>query len=140
MNKYHRIRISKTKSQDEHRLIMEEKLGRKLSSDELVHHKNEDKADNEPDNLELTNRSEHAKYHAIGRIISLETREKLRQITLAHRQLYHKYTREQFIEVLQLHNKGYSYRSIVRIAGIPKSTVRDMIKGIRKCYRSYIAS
>src|SRR5690554_128991 len=46
-----------------HRLIMERKLGRKLESHELVHHIDGNKLNNHPDNLALTNRSEHARQH-----------------------------------------------------------------------------
>lgn len=50
----------------EHRLIMEQSIGRKLGSAELVHHKNKIKDDNCLKNLEIISRSEHAKYHGFG--------------------------------------------------------------------------
>jgi len=46
-----------------HRYVMENYLGRKLLSSELVHHKNDDVNDNSIDNLELTTRSDHKKLH-----------------------------------------------------------------------------
>jgi hypothetical protein len=47
----------------QHRLVMEQKLGRLLEPGEIVHHLNEVKNDNRPENLEIHTRSGHAVHH-----------------------------------------------------------------------------
>lgn len=139
MYKYHRIRLSKTSTKDEHRLVMEEKLGRKLLSSEIVHHVNECKRDNEPDNLELTTRSEHARMHGLKYRATDKTKQKNRDRALEYHRKNPRYTMEEFQFVIALHNSGHSYNSIVRITGIPKGTVADMVKGLWQCYRDFTA-
>lgn len=47
----------------EHRKVLEEHLGRKLLSSEIVHHINHNKLDNRIENLMIVTRSEHIKIH-----------------------------------------------------------------------------
>lgn len=53
----------KFRGRHEHRFVMECLLGRDLGYDEIVHHRNGDKKDNRPCNLQLMTRSEHIKEH-----------------------------------------------------------------------------
>src|SRR5699024_1406120 len=47
----------------EHRYVMSEHIGRHLREDEVVHHKDENRLNNEINNLEIMSRSEHTKLH-----------------------------------------------------------------------------
>lgn len=47
------------------RHIMEEMLGRKLTADEIVHHKDGDYLNDDPSNLELTTKYEHRITHMV---------------------------------------------------------------------------
>lgn len=50
-------------SKREHKVIMENLIGRRLQPNEIVHHIDGNKLNNEPTNLLLMTQSEHTKYH-----------------------------------------------------------------------------
>lgn len=51
----------------QHRLVIERHLGRLLADDEEVHHVNEIRDDNRPENLEVVKRGEHQRMHNLKR-------------------------------------------------------------------------
>lgn len=52
----------------EHRWVMEQHIGRNLTDEEIVHHRNHDKLDNRVENLQLTTRQEHMTLHKLERL------------------------------------------------------------------------
>lgn len=71
---------------DKHRPALERKLGRKLGTDEVVHHGNEDKADNSDANLSVESRAGHTARHNRTRHVS-DLRKSLR-MAREQRKLY----------------------------------------------------
>ena len=65
MNKYTSCKRN-GKRIDEHRLIMEQFLGRKLNKKEVVHHKDGNKSNNNINNLEVMSLSDHSRMHQLG--------------------------------------------------------------------------
>ncbi len=66
-------------SSSNHRAIAEAKLGRKLLPNEVVDHADEDKANNNPANLNAQDRGEHTAHHNAARGLS-KLRRALRTI------------------------------------------------------------
>ena len=67
--KYHRLSKGKDDNGkrvfiDEHRYVMQQFLGRKLKKNEVVHHIDGNKSNNNIENLQLMTKEEHSRYHA----------------------------------------------------------------------------
>lgn len=82
----------------QHRAEMERLLERPLHLDEHVHHRNGNKADNRPENLELLTKSAHHQIHARRRILDKAA-------------------------LLLLHEQGFGRRRIARILGCGETTI-----------------
>lgn len=71
--------------EQQHRLVMESYLGVKLPSSLIVHHKNEIPSDNRVENLQVMTISEHRIIHNIGRKLSEQTKNKIRQAAIGRK-------------------------------------------------------
>lgn len=63
----YRVLHSSGRRTTEHRLVVEQILGRRLQTAELVHHLNGNRLDNRPKNLQLMTQSQHTKLHVAQR-------------------------------------------------------------------------
>lgn len=61
----------------EHRVVVERTLGRCLRRGEYVHHIDEDRTNNEPDNLVVVNAAQHRRIHNHYERIRREAREEV---------------------------------------------------------------
>jgi DNA invertase Pin-like site-specific DNA recombinase len=129
MSSYKAIKVN-GKKMDEHRYIMEQYLGRPLLRDEVVHHKDGDKTNNDIENLELMSLSERSRQHQLGSIKSEETKQKLSEISTGHKAPNRKFNDDQVEQIKELHNSGISNRKIAKMFGVSHQTINDLINGL----------
>lgn len=139
MNKYKRIKIG-GRSVDEHRLAMERLIGRRLGQNEVVHHIDGDKSNNDLTNLVLMSRSDHARMHMKG-VPRTDSEKRIAQIRL--REYWHNRPSKYDKAVEQLDSSGIvvsrfrSTREAERRTGHRNSHIVQCCNGKRKTHHGY---
>ena len=107
------------KRQYVHRMVMEEHIGRPLEKYEHVHHINGDRTDNRLENLQLINRSEHLRKHALEHHLGCETgRSPINK------------TKESVIkQIKEMRSSGAYLKDICNATGLSYPTVQKYAKG-----------
>jgi DNA-binding NarL/FixJ family response regulator len=128
--KYYQAIKHNGQKRDLHRVIAEQKLGRPLGTDEVVHHIDGNKQNNHPDNIEVMSLSEHSRLHQLGRHMKPDTRKKL-SMAFKGKPNYprRKLTDKQALSVFDLRNKGLTFRQIGKQLGISHDCVMDIYYG-----------
>lgn len=111
----------------QHRIVMESAIGRKLLSHELVHHKDGNKSNNSPSNLEIEVWGEHTKTHHLG---SKRKGSALRNIRIAFEfKRTAKLSIKKAEEIKARYANGETQRSIAKELGVSPMTISRAARG-----------
>ena len=129
-SRYKAIKVHGKKC-DEHRFIMEQYVGRKLSPNEVVHHKNGDPTDNRIENLEVMSRSEHSRYHGYLNPPGAKALAASLEVTRGKPCLRgRKLTPDDVLHIREALSQGVGLRALAREYGVTHCIISRIKKGI----------
>ncbi len=128
MYKYKKVKLPDGSTRDEHRLVMERHLERRLRRYECVHHINGDRRDNRIENLEVIPLPEHSAMHFIPHTQTPGTRQKLSELNKGERHPRAKLTPD---KVRDIRNSGYGVCKLARMLGLSPAIISQVKTGRR---------
>ena len=135
-SKYIKVKHPKWGLVDQHRAVMQDHLGRRLSRNQVVHHINDDKHDNRLENLEVMSLSSHSRMHMIAkpniRVFSAEDREFLSKLWSGENSTSSKITNSQALDIRK-RSVLQSARSLAREFNVHHSTIGRILS--RKTFK-----
>lgn len=123
-----------------HRIVMENYLHRMLEDDEVVHHLNGNKRDNNLSNLELLQRKDHISLHQRERgrkYVLLKCPECNKLFEMPHNQSYLSKRNKYNCNFCSSHCSGVFFKDI-RTTGITPEMQKQIDECLQKEYRKYL--
>jgi len=126
MYRYKKVKLKDGTTRDEHRIIMEKKLGRKLKFNECVHHVNGNGKDNRECNLKVVIRNRHTGDHFRGKKLRKEHVKKISENRRGEKQIFSKLKEKDVIEIRIRLKEGARGVDLAQEFGVKRAAISNV--------------